>query len=70
MRRKDIYQMAEAFVHHFIASYDLPPMAIVIDLDHTPTITHGSQQMNLFKCQISGLLLSAFADFLKVSVAS
>ena len=51
MRRKDIYQMAEAFVHHFIASYDLPPMAIVIDLDHTPTITHGSQQMNLFNAK-------------------
>ena len=26
-------------------------MAIVIDLDHTPAITHGSQQMNLFNAK-------------------
>ena len=43
--------MAEAFVHHFIASYDAPPMAIVIYLDHTSTITHGGQQMSLFNAK-------------------
>ncbi|MES9985810.1 MAG: IS1380 family transposase [Candidatus Thiodiazotropha sp. 6PLUC6] len=51
IRRKDIYRMAEAFVHHFISSYEVPPKAIVIDLDHTPAITHGGQQMNLFNAK-------------------
>ena len=51
MRKKDIYRMAEAFVHHFIASYEYPPMVVVIDLDHTPAITHGGQQMNLFNAK-------------------
>lgn len=48
MTRQDIYRIAEAFVHHFIRSYELPPMAAIIDLDHTPAITHGGQQLNLF----------------------
>ena len=51
MTRTDIYRMAEAFVHHFISSYERPPMAIIIDLDHTPAITHGGQQMNLFNAK-------------------
>ena len=48
VRRKDIYRMAKAFAEHFISSYKKPPKAIVIDLDHTPAITYGGQQMNLF----------------------
>ena len=44
-------RMAEAFVHHFIGSYKLPPAVIIIDLDHTPAITHGGQQMNLFNAK-------------------
>ena len=51
MTRQDIYRIAEAFVHHFIRSYELPPMAVIIDLDHTPAITHGSQQLNLFNAK-------------------
>ncbi|ARU55352.1 IS1380 family transposase [Oleiphilus messinensis] len=51
MTRSDIYRMAEAFVHHFISSYERPPAAIIIDLDHTPAITHGGQQLNLFNAK-------------------
>lgn len=51
MAQTDIYRMAEAFVHHFINSYELPPVAAIIDLDHTPAITHGGQQMNLFNAK-------------------
>ena len=43
--------MAEEFVNHFIGSYKLPPTAIIIDLDHTPAITHGGQQLNLFNAK-------------------
>ncbi|KEQ16409.1 IS1380 family transposase [Endozoicomonas numazuensis] len=51
MTKKDIYKMAKALAEHFISSYELPPMAAIIDLDHTPTITHGGQQMNLFNAK-------------------
>lgn len=51
MTRSDIYRMAEEFVNHFISSYELPPAVIIIDLDHTPAITHGGQQLNLFNAK-------------------
>ena len=53
IRRQDIYCMAQAFAEHFISSYKKPPKAIVIDLDHTPVITYGGQQMNLFNAKYS-----------------
>ena len=43
--------MAMTLAGHFISSYELPPMATIIDLDHTPAITHGGQQMNLFNAK-------------------
>ena len=39
------------FVKHFIKSYDSPPPAAVIDLDHTAALTYGDQQMTLFNTQ-------------------
>ena len=45
---KDIYRMAKAFVDHFVCSYEQPPSAIIIDLDHTSATTYGNQQMSLF----------------------
>lgn len=51
MTKRDIYNMAKALADHFISSYEYPPLAIIIDLDHTPAITHGGQQMNLFNAK-------------------
>lgn len=45
---KDIYRIAEVFVDLFIASYDTPPEAIVLDMDDTEDETHGAQQLSLF----------------------
>ncbi len=38
----------EVFVDQFVASYDTPPQAIVLDIDDTDDETHGAQQMSLF----------------------
>jgi hypothetical protein len=45
---KDIYRIAEVFVDQFVASYDTPPEAIVLDMDDTEDETHGAQQLSLF----------------------
>ena len=45
---KDLYRIAEVFVDQFIASYDTPPPAIVLDIDDTDDETHGAQQLSLF----------------------
>ncbi len=46
--KKDLYRIAEVFVDQFVASYDTPPQAIVLDIDDTDDETHGAQQMSLF----------------------
>ena len=48
LSRKDIYNLAHAFAEHFLCSYKKPPKLIVIDLDHTASLTHGNQQYSLF----------------------
>ena len=45
---KDLYRIAEVFVDQFVASYDTPPEAIILDIDDTDDETHGAQQMSLF----------------------
>lgn len=45
---KDLYRIADAILAHFIASYDKPPKAILLDLDDTDDPTHGQQQLSLF----------------------
>jgi len=45
---KDLYKIADAILAHFIASYDKPPKAILLDLDDTDDPTHGKQQLSLF----------------------
>ncbi len=45
---KDLYKIADAILAHFIASYDKPPKAILLDLDDTDDPTHGNQQLSLF----------------------
>ena len=45
---KDVYRIAGALIEQFIASYDTPPEAIILDIDDTDDPTHGAQQMSLF----------------------
>ncbi len=45
---KDLYRIAEVFLDCFIASYDTPPQAIILDIDDTDDETHGAQQLSLF----------------------
>jgi len=46
--KKDLYRIAEVFVDQFVASYETPPEAIILDIDDTDDETHGAQQMSLF----------------------
>jgi len=46
--KKDLYRIAEVFVDQFVASYDTPPEAIVLDIDDTDDETHGAQQLSFF----------------------
>jgi hypothetical protein len=46
--RKDVYRLTQAFVDHFIASYEVPPAAIVLDLDHSDDPTHGQQELAFY----------------------
>jgi hypothetical protein len=46
--RRELLRMAHALIDQFIASFDTPPEAIVLDLDPTADHVHGSQQMALF----------------------
>jgi hypothetical protein len=46
--RPDLYRMALAFGELFVASYKKPPKEIILDLDDTDDVVHGSQQLRLF----------------------
>jgi hypothetical protein len=46
--RKDLSRLTQAFVDHFVASYEEPPVAIVLDLDHTDDPTHGQQEFTFY----------------------
>jgi hypothetical protein len=48
VRRSELYRIAEAFVDGFIASYDHPPEAVILDIDDTDDEVHGHQQLSLF----------------------
>ena len=48
IRRRDLYRIAKALVDGFIASYDTPPEAVVLDIDDTDDEVHGNQQLSLF----------------------
>lgn len=45
---KELLRMGYALIDQFIASFDEPPQAIVLDLDPSADHVHGSQQMALF----------------------
>jgi hypothetical protein len=46
--RSDLYRLALAFGEMFVASYKKPPKEIILDLDDTDDVVHGSQQLRLF----------------------
>ena len=48
IRRRDLYRIAKALVDGFIASYDTPPEAVVLDIDDTDDEVHGDQPLSLF----------------------
>lgn len=48
MSRSDIYRLARAFVEAFIASYAVPPAAMVLDMDHSEDRTHGQQELAFY----------------------
>jgi hypothetical protein len=48
VRRTDLYRMARALVDVFIASYEEPPEALLLDIDDTDDPTHGAQQLSMF----------------------
>lgn len=48
IRKTDLYRIAESFVENFVASYETPPEAIILDLDDTDDPTHGAQQLQIF----------------------
>ena len=45
---KELYQIAQGFVNHFIASYAEAPQVIILDFDDTDDHVHGKQQLALF----------------------
>jgi hypothetical protein len=48
MSPRQLYQIALAFINHFIDSYDEPPKVIILDCDDTNSNTYGQQQLSLF----------------------
>jgi hypothetical protein len=46
--RTDLYRIAQVILDLFIASYETPPEAIILDIDDTEDETHGDQQLRLF----------------------
>ena len=54
MSKKDLYRIARAFVDAFIASYQKPPQAIILDIDDTQDRVYGTQQLSLFNGYLGG----------------
>jgi len=48
MNSRDLHRIAEVLIDQFIASYESPPEAIILDIDDTDDPTHGAQQLSLF----------------------
>ena len=48
LSRKELFDIGEAFINDFIASYDSEPDSIIIDADDTNADTYGAQQLTLF----------------------
>ena len=48
LSRKELFDIGEAFIDDFIASYESEPDSIIIDADDTNADTYGAQQLTLF----------------------
>lgn len=48
LSRKELFDIGEAFIDDFIASYNSEPDSIIIDADDTNADTYGAQQLTLF----------------------
>lgn len=48
LSRRELFDIGEAFVDDFMASYDSEPDSIIIDADDTDADTYGAQQLTLF----------------------
>ena len=48
LSRKELFDIGEAFIDDFIASYNSEPDSIIIDADDTTADTYGAQQLTLF----------------------
>jgi hypothetical protein len=47
-RLRDVVRLTDALVQQWIDSYPRPPVSVTLDLDDTPDVVHGSQQLSLF----------------------
>ncbi len=47
-RRRELYGLAHALFETFVASYDVAPKALLLDIDDTADEVHGAQQQALF----------------------
>ena len=48
LSNRELWDIGEAFVNHFISSYKKAPKTIVLDCDDTNANTYGDQQLTLF----------------------
>ena len=48
LTKKELWDIGEVFVNHFISSYRKAPKTIIIDCDDTNANTYGGQQLTLF----------------------
>jgi hypothetical protein len=46
--RREVVRMTYAMVDLYCASYARPPAAVTLDIDDTPDVVHGHQQLSLF----------------------
>lgn len=46
--KRELYQMAQAFIDNFIESYESQPGIIILDCDDTNSYTYGQQELALF----------------------
>ena len=48
MTHRELYNMGQMFVEHFISSYEKEPKRIILDFDDSNSNTYGAQQLTLF----------------------
>jgi len=46
--RREVVRMTDAMIDLYCASYVRPPAAVTLDIDDTPDIVHGHQELSLF----------------------